>query len=478
MSIPISGGGGAKEIDFNLASLSGAISHEALKAFVGSLSTSSTEKSAMAIEANRPVLSERVMDLTLNSITASVLKGFSESLEREAEIVRQLRAHKETVGYDPTSGAAAAERQRLSSAQQSQDAYIQKINNVDKGSDGDKVFLAAHQPNATSLHGTNLDPRYEYLMGLKILSDRTLVQLEQMPMRTSAPEKATDIDGLRAKPADAHASAQLISGLLMAAAVPAAMVMPAAAATGLQIEAQVILGAWNALTPAIATQPAAILSGWFASIWGAGQVYQNAAATLEGMSREKRSPSSDVNFAKTYAERLAGSLQNPEFGEQMLNLIASTIKGAPAVAGKDPSHLVAMGKIALLATALALLLKAEEGVVNELNFMGVLSNELSQEEKDHLKALFPEQAHLTQSVDLSKNDLYHTASTKRMLAQQIHDLLDLLPAERYEILQNLIAYMSERPSVERLLDHQEVLHETLHPPILEQDIAFRQMSGT
>lgn len=491
MSIPISGGGN-KEVNFNLASLSGAMASQAwISAFVqGSISSSASSKQIDAIDSGIPQLAMMVDTVQVqgdsNKIMIAMLKGWSDSLHRESEIALTAKERKDVADHALANGAA--EKLHVSAGQQSIDAHIQKIMTVDKGSDGDKVFLAAHQANAPSLHGTNLDPRHDYLIGLQVMADHARMHLQQME-HIPAPETAGAVDSLAGKPSPNRIAAEMFSTLVLATAVPIAIAAPAVATAttaiaapvvvaGVRAESDVVLVAWNVLTQQTSGQPQTALAGWFASIWGMGQVYQNAAENLQKMNGQKRSQQSDVDFAKTYAERLVGNLQQPEFGVQMSNLITQTVKGSSPTSLKDAAHLVAMGKVALLATALALILKTEEGVANELNFMGVLANGMSEGDKKRLNALLPDNKGLTTSVDLSVNDLYQTASIKRMLAQQIHDLLDQLPAERDQILINLIAYMSERPSIERLLDHQDVLHGTLQPVALDQDVAFRQMSGS
>lgn len=467
MGNPITSGGsgGMKNVDFNLASLSGAIAPDIwLNAFMqGSLSASMEEKSVGGIDAGVPVLTKMVSDSQLVEALTSgailtMLKGWADSLAKEAEIVKRQR---EQAAYDPTLGASSIEKAGSSASELKEHAYVQKINTIDMGSDGDKVFLASHRPTAASLDGTNLDARYAFLVGLKVMVDNAVSQLEKSSVTSAAPLAAfappsgvSAIDSAPAQKSKAYSEALMVSSVILAGAV--AMATPVVS-NGLHTESQVILGTWNALIPTVkAGDPATMLAGWFSAMWGMGQLYQLSGEKIEKYQGEKHTTKRDVDFAKSYAERLAGSLQRPEFAAQMLNLIASATQNAPEVAGKDPAHLTAMAKIALLSTALALILKAEEGVANEWNFKGVLTGE----------------------VDLTINDPHQTASIKRMLSQQIHDLLDGLPqADRDSILLNLVAYMSQRPSVEKLLDQQALFYETLNPPSVEKEIALHQISG-
>lgn len=112
----------------------------------------------------------------------------------------------------------------------------------------------------------------------------------------------------------------------------------------------------------------------------------------------------------------------------------------PDVKQQDPHVLLTKAKLAQLSVALALILKLEEGVVGDASFKAVVKGE----------------------VDLSKNDPYHTGSTKRMLRDEINKLIgDLEPKEREEVLYNLLAYMSEDHSVEKMLDQQSLFYEVL-----------------
>lgn len=450
---------GGSEIDFNLAALNGAVAPSILQNAImhDSIASSSAEKSVGHIEAGHPTLAKSVKDIeyetldVTNKAMMAMLKGWSESLAREAEIVALLKRSK-VVAADPNAAGVLAEKARNSATQLAEEAYLQKIENIDKGSDGNQVLLAAHYPAAVSLEGTNLDPRYTYLVGLKVMVDNAVSQLQQSSI-VQAAGAVSESEASSAKPSKVASEALTIAAVIVAGSM--AIAAPAVA-SGVLVESHVVLGTWNAMLPAAMTESASAAVGWFSAMWGTHQLYQNAGEKLEKYSTQKHSRQSDVDFAKTYAERLAGSLQVPEFNALMLNLIAKAVEHSPEAKQMNPAHLTAMAKVALLSTALALLLKAEEGVANEWNFKGVLTGE----------------------VDLSKNDPYHSASIKRMLSQQIHALLAILPeAERTSLLLNLVDYMSQRPSVEKLLDQQALFYETLNPPQTEKEIAYRQISG-
>lgn len=224
-----------------------------------------------------------------------------------------------------------------------------------------------------------------------------------------------------------------------------------AIAKTMHIESKVIEEAWRALTPS--EDFLARKVGLFTALWGVGLVYQLSAEklwTYGAKDLKQKGQEKDLDFAKTYVERVLGSLEVPLFTITLQNSLGAATGQSVEKGDAQLQTLVSKAKLVLLSLALALLVKLElksrqgdEGWINELDFAGLL----------------------TGKVDLTKNDVHGTASLKRALLDEMRLLLAALePEDRNLIVYHLLEYMSKNPPVEELLDQQTVFNQALKPP--------------
>jgi len=421
----------------------------------GSLEKSLAEKEVSSVDASIPMLAQSISQMQMSyaksesEAVSALLAGWSKSLQEQNERVKWEESHK-SYQYDPNSLGEIVKREQSGT---SNTLGLQGVGTVDKGSDADMVLLASQMPASVGVHELNI--RNMWLTGLNSVvattaaigaGATTITGASQTDAVTGAESltiqknSETKIEPEKQQNKQVSVEATMLAFLVAGGGVA---VIAAPAATGaLQLESKVIMGAWNALSAEAASQSATMLAGWFSALWGVGMVYQLAAEKLEKYqsAKEGNTPKHNVEFAKNYAEKLAGSLNQPIFEAQILNLIPAGAEKTPDVKQQDPHVLLTKAKLAQLSVALALILKLEEGVVGDASFKAVVKGE----------------------VDLSKNDPYHTGSTKRMLRDEINKLIgDLEPKEREEVLYNLLAYMSEDHSVEKMLDQQSLFYEVL-----------------
>ncbi|MBA3238193.1 MAG: hypothetical protein H0T62_07605 [Parachlamydiaceae bacterium] len=228
-----------------------------------------------------------------------------------------------------------------------------------------------------------------------------------------------------------------------------ALVGGASAIDGLHAESKVFQGAWRAITNDN-NDHSTLIAGWVSSLWGVGLIYQSSIDSMknDGVEKQKRDKSSNINFAKTYAETILGVVCSGQFSTFVEAALASASDQATDEGGENNS-LILKVKLVLLSIALALLLKLEEGTTSELSFSGLLKGE----------------------VDLTKNDPYSTASLKRALIDEIQLILAALePDERDFILYSLLGYMSTNPAIEEMLDQQKVFKNVLNNNPLENEL--------
>lgn len=452
--------------DFNIASLSGIRAPQSawVNAFAKeSISQSETEKIA-PIEAGVPILAQAISQMEMSNESKAIaimqmsrIRAKGETLSAFlAEWSKLLQEHNERINREENhksyqynlNSTSEVVRGELNSATNmaSISSNVEVV--IDKGSDGDMVLLASRMPAAVGMHEINR--RNAWLTGLNSVvqttiaaaangafsSADTLAEVDLLAVQKSGDAK---IESLQQNSQTAIETTML--AFLVAGGGLAIVAAPATAACALQLESKVILGAWNALSAQVETQSAALLAGWFSAMWGVGMLYQLAAENLEKYqgAKEGNTQKHDVEFAKNYAEKLAGTLNQPLFETQMLNLIGIG-GGKASEITQDSNNLLVKAKLAQLSVALALILKMEEGVVRDSSFKAVVKGE----------------------IDLIKNDPYRTASTKRMLCDEINKLIgDLDPQEREQVLYNLLTYMEEDHSVEKMLDQQSLFYEVL-----------------
>lgn len=229
-------------------------------------------------------------------------------------------------------------------------------------------------------------------------------------------------------------------------------------AGSLHLESKVIQEAWVAIS-ANAADVATLAAGWVSALWGIGLIYQMSAEKIATQVADKpKEKALDMNFAKTYAEKVLAMVDTSAFTSTMKAILYTTVERTPATETSTPDFntLIAKSKLMLLSLALALVGKlevgshADRGWINEMEFDGLLDGK----------------------TDLSLNDLFKTASLKRALITKINVLLASLdPSERAEVRAGLRAYMSRNPSVESLLDQQTAIALALNPPTLDEGLS-------
>jgi len=211
--------------------------------------------------------------------------------------------------------------------------------------------------------------------------------------------------------------------------------------SSMQVQSKLYQEAWAALTPG-ADDIATKVGGWFSALWGVGLLYRVSADNLSVSNKGLKVPH-DMDFAKQHAVTLMTTLSDPSFSKAIKAMMkeSAKIQSSP-LSDQDANLLQVKGKIVLLSMALALIAKLEvgskldEGWISELDFQGLINN----------------------TTDIKKDDIHNTSGIKETLITQINSLFDEIPAQSAQLKSNLLAYMSTNPSIEDLLDHQEVFH--------------------
>ncbi|MGZ6298627.1 MAG: hypothetical protein ACXWM2_04495, partial [Parachlamydiaceae bacterium] len=225
-------------------------------------------------------------------------------------------------------------------------------------------------------------------------------------------------------------------------------------ANHLHPESRAIQEVWGAVS-GNAQDVATLVAGWVSALWGIGLVYQMSAEKIATQPGDKPKPY-DMNFAKTYAEKMLAMVDSPSFNFTLQAMLYTAVEKTPVAEGTTPDFntLIAKAKLALLALALALVGKlevgsrADAGWINEIEFDALLDGK----------------------TDFAANDPLETASLKRALIAKINVLLlSLDPSERADIRLALRSYMSGNPSVESLLDQQTAIALALNPPTVDEE---------
>lgn len=301
--------------------------------------------------------------------------------------------------------------------------------------------------------------RYAWLQAMGALFT-SMIDASKNEPKTSKVEGVAETEGTQINPAPLAVQSLFII-------VPDAMLFQnialvtgasTAVANNMHIESKVIQQAWQAVTPDREDKLAKKI-GLFTAICGIGLIYQLSAEKIwiYGSQDNGKQVTRDLAFARTYAERVLGSLSMPQFMISLQAAVANETAQSQSPLGNKLGLLVSKSKLVLLSLALALLTKLElkssakdEGWINELDFAGLISGK----------------------TDLTLDDVHGTASLKRALIDEIQVILaGLEPNDRDEVLYNLLGYMSRNPSVEELLDQQAVFDLALKPPSKEAELA-------
>lgn len=231
-----------------------------------------------------------------------------------------------------------------------------------------------------------------------------------------------------------------------------AAITTVAAVNAMHMEGIVIQNLWGSISAKPADQ-ASLAAGWLSSLWGIGLVYQTSAEKVMtyGGDKAKDKEALNMDFVKTYAQKVLDNVNSPQF---LASFLAGVAKADPK-GSQDPDVLLAKAKIVLLSLALGLLAKLEvgshkdDGWINELDFAGLLNGD----------------------TDIHQSDLFETAGIKGKLIAQINDLLEFLgPQEGGKVKSSLLSFMSTNPDLDSLLDQQEGFEKVLNQPSFEQSV--------
>lgn len=282
-----------------------------------------------------------------------------------------------------------------------------------------------------------------WLEGVSILSSLAIPLVEKMKETSAIQGRAERDSNVTAKEASDgaafHAQQLMTSSFLVAGAL--LFTTLSAVSSTVHTQTMAMNDAWGAILPG-EKDIASIFGAWFSSLWNVTLINQLSAEKIKEYGPEKdKLGKHTIDFAKTYAERIATTINSSAFSQAIMAVInrfpLSPVDGKP----QDPALFLAKCQLIVVSMALALLVKVEEGKIMELNFSGLLTGE----------------------TDLTINDPNQTASTKRLLIDQIKNLLKQLPVkERETLLENLLAYMATNPDVEEMLDQQAVFNKVFN----------------
>jgi len=411
---------------------------------MGSLSPSEQEKVLRAVDASVPVLAKFVGNTEQwdveNKMINALLDGWSKSLEEQKEAAVEAEKKKEV--YDQAthakfnSAAAIAERDTA-----------EKIGAVQQGTSLNSVAAsgAAMASSVTASVPTSALPNYtqsEAHMQLVnkliplVAAAATMHEDWEKAMALSAAKKTGNIpNGEDPRDDIAARKSSAISGAIMIPMIVSGILAFSApiAASGLQMEMQVIQGAWSALSPGV-SNVSLLLAGNISAAWMTGLIYQTSLENSDKYTtkKEENLEKHNLNFAQAYAEKVVGNLK------QMAAIVTYAMANTLDIKGQEFLHLLAQGKVIVLATALALLTKQELGGMTEVEFNGFIDNP---------------------QVNLGEGKI---ANTKKSVIEQIKQALqELPPAERAQLRASLTAYFATSPAIEHLLDQQKVFYEVL-----------------
>ena len=166
--------------------------------------------------------------------------------------------------------------------------------------------------------------------------------------------------------------------------------------------------------------------GLIGAMFSAGIKYFTVAqAAAEGSSEKLK----DGAFAKGYAENIIGLISSNSFNQYLMAIVVRSIPKGQTLDPKRSSELVAMVKIILLSSALAMLYQVETGKMKGAEFAGMLSGTI----------VFPEADIRSRLIDLIRSHL---------------KLMN--PKDREKTLTALLEYFDGDPSIDSLADPSKV----------------------
>lgn len=398
--------------------------------FTDSISTSSSDSSVTGIDARRPILPKADYYTTFlmktekekNEIINAMLDDWNRQLQEEAQRMKDKLNSPEYYAWQQSQSAdAIAERE-------------EKAKLIKQVSSPDSTTFISSLPVSPLINFNNLETAYAWN-----------ISLQNGINNVSAGAGGAALSGLGRVTAAEFLAPMMLMG---AAAIPIFQgIVPTTNSN--QDETVVFKQGWDALNDG--KDVASAVGGWFSAMWGMGLMNHMIIDNMKNNAvSERKDKPHDVEFAKNYANKLGASVSDPSFSSTLkaMAAAAATEQGKP-LTDQELALLEVKSKIVLLSTALALVGKLEvgsktnEGWISEMDFAGLL----------------------TGKTDIHKDDIFGTGGVKEDLIAQIRDLIRQIPGDKAdEVFYNLLTYMSKNPSVEKLLDQQEVLSSVLNPP--------------
>lgn len=172
----------------------------------------------------------------------------------------------------------------------------------------------------------------------------------------------------------------------------------------------------------------AVQMGMVGAIFAAGIQYFTIAQMASGAADGKE-PKKDIAFARGYAENMLGLVASQSFNNYLTAIVAQSLPKDLTTSPQRSIELVAMLKIILLGSALALVYKAEAGKMTSHEFAGMLSGNIK----------------------------FEAGDVRASLITQIKSNLKLLsPKDQEHILMTLMEYFDGDPSIDTLADPSKV----------------------
>lgn len=164
------------------------------------------------------------------------------------------------------------------------------------------------------------------------------------------------------------------------------------------------------------------------TIYATGIQYLTVAE-LAAKSAETNLKPKDGDFAKGYAQNVISLIGNPGFNNYLSAIVTLQYEAGKPINEKEAKGLVSMVKVVLLASALAMLYKAEAGKMTSIEFAAMLDGKITFSEGDIRNTLI---AHIRTNLSL------------------------MSPAMRENAMKALSEYFDSDPSIEALSDPAKV----------------------
>lgn len=168
--------------------------------------------------------------------------------------------------------------------------------------------------------------------------------------------------------------------------------------------------------------------GIIGSIFAAGIQYFTIAQLASGAA-DGKATKKDLAFAKGYAENMLALVGTPHFNSYLTAIVAQSVPKDTTTSPQRSIELVAMLKVILLSSALAMVYKAEAGKMTGTEFAGMLSGNIK----------------------------FEAGDVRASLITQIKTNLKLLsPKDQEKFLLTLLEYFDGDPSIDTLADPSKV----------------------